>query len=306
MKIIIILSIILFVIALSIFTAAFISSIFRGAVPAEAQDITKASLETVPETSAPPKPGIDTIDKENITAIEIYLDGDRDHGILLGEAEYPIKSPEAAAIFGDDFSAAGYRLVWENTDYAFEPGSVHYLYVYAYLPAHGWQFIRERVDIPGDPNFSEDLVLYIDGPREGERVSGPFEIKGWAADMRRPDNPLISHIDIFLNGPRSFGLFLGNASLQMQRPDVAEVLGNENYLFTGYQFAFDAAALKPGSLNTFYVYAYSDTADYLLEKIELLAEGIKSEKAQIHLEDNFSDVLSSKTVELTGWALRVD
>jgi len=108
---------------------------------------------------------------------------------LLGEADYPLESPEAASIYGDAYFKSGYRLLWENTGLAFEPGSVHYVYVYAYIPEYGWQYTREKFSLPGELPVSDAVFLYIDGPTEGETVSGQFDINGWSADGTVVENP---------------------------------------------------------------------------------------------------------------------
>jgi len=302
MKTITIISIVLFAIAASILGIGLVSGLSKRAPVADEDVPVQTSTTETPSEHV----SSEEIDRGYITAIEIYLDGDRNSGIFLGQAQYPLESPQAASIYGDAYSAAGYSLTWENTTYAFEPGSAHYIYVYAYIPEYGWQYIREEVIIPGDPVGAENIFLYIDGPKDSETVSGQFQIMGWSADAMVAESPAISSIEVYLNGPRDFGRFLGNASLGLERPDVVEVLSNQDYLFSGYSFSFDAAELEAGSLNTFYIYSFSTSGQYKLEKIDLWAEGIKSDKAHIFLENNFADIITSEAVELKGWAIPRD
>ena len=48
---------------------------------------------------------------DEISTIEIYLDGPRDEGIFLGEAQIGLTSKDAFAIFGDKFSLAMLSLI---------------------------------------------------------------------------------------------------------------------------------------------------------------------------------------------------
>ncbi len=303
MKTITIISIVLFVLAASILGISLVLAVSRRMAGESGTVVGTAPEASLPHEESQQELTTEEVDRRAVTSVEIYLDGDRDNGIFLGQAAYPVESPEAAALYGEAFSLTGYRLVWENTDLAFAPGSVHYLYVYAYIPEYGWQYIREEAAIPGEAAASDNIFLFIDGPKERETVSGQFDIRGWSADRTVFENPSIASIEVYLNGPRDFGKFLGNASLGLQRPDVVDVLGNENYLPSGYSFSFDASGLEPGSLNTFYVYSFSAAGEYNLEKIDLWAEGTKRAHAPIFLESDFAEMLPFGTFALTGWAL---
>jgi hypothetical protein len=244
MKPVLVISIILFVAAVSLLSAAALMGLIEKR-PSNKSDMDLSQGLDLPAAEVPsgrlPEPAeapdTDDIDKEVVTEIEIYLDGDRDNGIFLGKADFPLESQGPSSALGQ----AGFELTWQNTKHDLEPGSLHHLYVYAYVPLYGWQYTKKEVSIPGQEQANEDIFLYIDSPRQGETVMAAFDIEGWSANRRVFEGPAISHIEIYHDGPKGFGRHIGNASLGIQRPDVVEVLGNPNYLGSGYKFSFDAS-----------------------------------------------------------------
>jgi TolB protein len=244
-------------------------------------------------------------EEDKISVIEIYLDGDRDNGIFLGEAVYGVTSPEAFGIYGEYFSETGYLLAVENDKYTFEPGSVHYLYIYALVPESGWDHIREKIIIPGDSGVDENIQLSIDNPSHNEIIkegdSSNIRISGWSVDFSYRDNTGIEGVEIYLNGPKGFGKFLGNADYGIERQDVAGAFGNANYTNSGYSLYFDGTELEAGSENTLYIYSFSSSGAYNLALRDIVMEGEKKEPEIImSVEANLND----RSIEISGWAIR--
>ncbi len=102
---------------------------------------------------------------ENIKEINIYLDGDKNSGIFLGKANYGLPSADAAAIYGNDFSNFGFELLFDTTGYNFEPGTIHSLYIYSFIPAYGEEYIRKEITIPGEPVVSNTIKITSDSNR---------------------------------------------------------------------------------------------------------------------------------------------
>ncbi|MCD4669081.1 MAG: DUF5050 domain-containing protein [Actinomycetia bacterium] len=246
-------------------------------------------------------------DPEKISAIEIYLGGLRDEGIFLGEAKYGLTSKDAYSIYGDRLSQSGFLLASKNTGYDFEPGSIHYMYVYAFIPKYGWDYIRQRVPVEGDADHSQNIELHIDGPghdaviKEGDKKN--LRISGWSADLSVQENTGIEKIEIYLNGPRNFGTFLGEADYGLERQDVANAYGNANYSASGYNFTFDAGKLGPGTWNTIYIYSYSKSGTYALAMRDIVMEG---EKSALNTTISVDAEFSGGSIEVTGWAVSTD
>jgi len=226
--------------------------------------------ETTEESEPPPaEEETDTEPEEDkVAVIEIYLDGDRQNGTFLGEAVYGMTSKEAFTIYGEDFSETGFIFTGDDTDYTFEPGSTHYIYVYALIPEYGWNYTREKVVIPGEAEVDNKIRFSIDDPQNNEEISADdrsdIRVSGWSLDTGRNDSTGIEDVEIYLNGPRGYGKFLGEADYGIERTDVATAFGNPDYIYSGYSLFFDGSDLEPGTRNTIYVYSFSSSVNYNL------------------------------------------
>ncbi len=246
-------------------------------------------------------------DPDKISAIEIYLDGFRDEGIFLGEAKYGLTSRDAYAIYGDRLSQSGFLLVSEDTGYDFEPGSTHYLYIYTFIPRYGWEYIRQKVPVYGDMDLSQNIELHIEGPSHNavieEADKEDLRISGWSADLSVHESTGIEKIEIYLNGPRDFGISPGEVDYGYERQDVANAYGNANYTNSGYSLSFDASGLEPGTENTIYVYSYSINGTYNLAIRDIVMEGEKDVSNTImSVEAEFS----GSSIEISGWVASKD
>jgi len=241
------------------------------------------------------------MDQLAIESIEIYLDGNKEDGIFLGRAKYGLTSKEAYSIYGEDFSESGYMFAINTKDYDFVPGSIHYLYVYIYIPEYGWEYIRKKVIVEGETDRSSSIELHIDKPAQNGIIkSGDVQVYGWSVDAIVNDNTGINRIEVYLNGPKGFGKFLGEADYGIERPDVANVTGNANYINSGYQFNLDAAGLEPGSENTLYIYSFSDSGTDFFHIRDFFIEG---EGKESHAVVSVEAELNSDSIIISGWAL---
>jgi len=314
MKTITIILIVLFVIVSFFFGIVLIRKLIQDKITskitvaeetAETELSSAATSETTAETTAPETSEItyESTD-ESIRNIEIYLDGDKDNGIYLGEAEYGLESSEAALIYGPDFSNFGFKLKFTSSEYTFEPGSIHNVYIHVNIPAYGWEYIKKEVVVPGEPEVSDSIRMSIDSISDNEPVSADklkeFRVSGWAADLSVAENTGINKVEVYLDGPRNFGKFLGEAQYGLERIDVGNAHGNANYNNSGYSLSFDASSFEPGSSHRIYVYAYSPkgTHQYLTKNILIEGEP-KDTDALITLDA----VFDSSELEITGWAV---
>jgi len=243
------------------------------------------------------------IDPEDISEIEIYLDSGRESGIFLGNAVYSMTSEEAFMIYGEDFSESGFLLVADNEGYIFEPGSIHYLYIYTLIPEYGWDYTRKKILIPGDSNEDENIKLSVDNPSQNEVIEeadkSNIRVSGWSVDFNFSDNTGVDRIEIYLNGPKNFGEFLGEADYGTERPDVANTFGNANYTNSGYSLHFDGSSLEEGSENTLYVYSFSTSGNHSVGMRDFKIEGEKETNTIVSIEEY---KLDDQTIEIAGWA----
>jgi len=84
------------------------------------------------------------------------------------------------------------------------------------VPFSDWQ--------PG-PGSSPSLPIMgvIDGPKEGETLSGDLTVAGWAVDPRDPDHPWngVDDFRVFLDGPEYSGRRVDTTRTQTPRYDVS-------------------------------------------------------------------------------------
>jgi hypothetical protein len=306
MKTVTVIIIILFIAALSLFGIIGLKyigvKIFSDTDTSETEQDIPIVQEDPEVNTEEDEPEVE-IDPEDISEIEIYLDSGRESGIFLGNAVYSMTSEEAFMIYGEDFSESGFLLVADNEGYIFEPGSIHYLYIYTLIPEYGWDYTRKKILIPGDSNEDENIKLSVDNPSQNEVIEeadkSNIRVSGWSVDFNYTDNTGVERIEVYLNGPRNFGEFLGEADYGTERPDVANTFGNANYTYSGYSLHFDGSNLEEGSDNTLYVYSYSNSGNYSVGMRDFKIEGEKVNNTIISVEEY---KLDDQTIEIAGWA----
>jgi len=244
-----------------------------------------------------------------IEKIQIYLDGAKDKGgIFLGEAKYGLESTQTANLYGEKFKNCGFSLDWDNTSYNFIPGSIHTLYVYAFIPKYGWQYLKQTFTIPGEPQTSPNIKFIIDTPPNNSIIDKDTNIGGWAVNTAITDSPGISNIDFYIDGPQGFGKLIGSASLGSPRQDVAQALNNAAYTNCGFNFLLPINLFDSGTEHLIYAYAKSTTGEvqYIPLTIKIAGQQ-KEQNSIIFVEDSLVNQISNnKTIEIKGWAISKD
>ena len=264
-----------------------------------------SSVQSTPEsmaqgTSAETTPG--TL-SENIEKIEIYLDGNKESGIFLGNADIGLPSSDAALIYGEEFTNFGFDLKNQQEKFIFEPATPHSLYIYLFIPAYGWEHIKKEFTVPGDPTTTK-IKISIDSISDNETITldklKEVRVSGWAADLGVGENTGINNVEVFLDGPRNFGKLLGQAQYGLERTDVGNAYGNANYNLSGYSLTFDASSLEQGSSHKLYVYAYSPKGTHNYNTTNIIIEGQSKESNSIISADVN---IGPESIEIKGWAI---
>jgi Tol biopolymer transport system component len=234
--------------------------------------------------------------------IRVFLDGDMENGIYLGETTCGDESAEAYNLYGEDFKNTGFTFTWKNDDKDFLPGSTHYIYIYFYNAESGWDYIREEVKLAGEKECERDIVIFIDKPRDKTITENLQQINGWTVDLRSEEGPGIEKVEIYLNGPKDYGKSIGAIDYGLIRYDVTDFLDNLNYLRSGFSFD-ELIDLEPGSKHTLFVYSYSSTDNsFNYEKREFYLSGKKEEKAVIKAYIDQEKLSQDNILDITGWA----
>jgi hypothetical protein len=85
------------------------------------------------------------------------------------------------------------------------------------------------------------IIVSIDEPTDRSgTAAGSMLIRGWAADPASDRGTGVSRVDVYLDGgPDQGGFYLGSADYGRERPDVADALGGQRFLLSGWDMVTD-------------------------------------------------------------------
>ena len=167
-----------------------------------------------------------------VSRLTLDLDGPVDRGYQrVGDALQALP-------IGSTLDAAAGRFSWHPP--------VGYLGTFALVFVRG----SEQIDVDVtwiDPTVAAPAVaMYLDRPAANGTATSPLTVAGWALDPRAPVGTGIAAVHVWarrLDAPTSAPVFLGAATLGIDRPDVARQYGAQ---FHGAGFALQAPGLDPG------------------------------------------------------------
>jgi hypothetical protein len=232
---------------------------------------------------------------------EVWL-GQKDEGTKLTDLVVGQPRADIRDAFGvSDWTASGFSGTVSANVLSQIPGGDQTLSVYLHTPSKGWWFKSVVVNIPSASalQFPNDPILFVANPQQGQVVdqfgqsNAKFSLRGVALD-RNPvtdpntqssgvENSGIDRVQLYLDGPRGVGQFLGNAGLgfrlyvnnQITPPNRRETgygpqntggtAGNMSYIaagfgqqyaLSGWTFGWNPTATPTGN-HTVFVYARS-------------------------------------------------
>jgi len=156
--------------------------------------------------------------------------------IFVGASAIDGSRPDVAALFGANHTTSGYGVIVRGL------AAGDYMIVVFGHSSFGAGFpMVETVSVRVEPS----AMVVIDTPRPNTQVSSGFHVAGWAADFGAASGGGIDIVHVYaypLDAPGA-PVFLGQASVNVPRPDVAAYVGAA-YDRTGYSLL--AAPLPPG------------------------------------------------------------
>lgn len=201
-----------------------------------------------------------------IDDVQVYL-GLQDQGApLLADARVGLPRNDVAAALGNsDFTDSGFSVSF--ADNGLVPGS-NLLTIYAHTPDKGWWYQQVPVTKPAPPDLP-----YADDPLFVVRESIPpldslvhtvntLTLRGYAIDRNMPTNLQlgvggsgVSRIQVYLDGPRQNGTFLGTASMGIKNREATGF--GQRFLMSGWEIV-----LHPNewSVDTHQLYIYALSA----------------------------------------------
>jgi hypothetical protein len=196
--------------------------------------------------------------------VQIYLGLQDQGGTLLARASVGQRRDDVAAALGNPFWAgAGFTASF--ADSGLSVGS-NVLSVYAHTPDKGWWYKQVEVRIQALPSiaFADDPLLVVREvvpSVEFDRNTPALILRGYAIDRNLPSNVSlgvggsgVSQVQVYLDGPRRGGSFVGNAQLGLKNREATGF--GERFLQSGWQLS-----LHPNDFSVdkhaFFIYATS-------------------------------------------------
>jgi hypothetical protein len=113
-------------------------------------------------------------------------------------------------------------------------------------PAGVWRPAAQEEE-EGAPSAECDVRGIVESPAEGATVpAGPLTITGWAADIVATGGTGIDEVRVSLDADPDQGGVPVSANYGMDRPDIAELLGDARYTPTGFALAWDSTSTTSG------------------------------------------------------------
>ncbi len=162
--------------------------------------------------------------------IKFFLDGDMENGIYLGKTICNIESTEASQLYGEDFKNTGFEFIRENNeDINLLPVPL-IIFIFIFMEQVRMGLYQKEIDLSGEEISEKNIIIFIDEPEEKTITSILQLIKGWAVDLRNSNNPGIKEIEIYLNGPRGYGKFLGSAQYGIHKAGCSRLFWESKLL----------------------------------------------------------------------------
>jgi len=128
----------------------------------------------------------------------------------------------------------------------------------------------DRLELDG-VEYTNEMKVVINEPQNGDRMSGLFELKGWAADLSDIEDVSIDKICVFLNNrPQDGGVFLERIDTKIRREDIAQEYG-EKYKDAGYSIIINSRRFENG-LKSIFVYAHSNYFGWDYAEVEIYVD----------------------------------
>ena len=160
-------------------------------------------------------------------------------GRMLSHAAIQISRPDVAAALNNPYwNASGFSAIL--------PPSGLTMYVYIHTPSKGWWYEPLTPSLTSQ-QFAGDPVIDVETPTPLATVhsASPFTMHGSAYDRNAtPDQGTgVDRIQVYLDGDRSSGIFIGEATLGQLDPAAARAGGQ--FANSGWQLTFQPNSWMP-------------------------------------------------------------
>ncbi len=143
--------------------------------------------------------------------------------------------------------------------------------------------------------FPTDPLVQIEEPKLGALVTGTFQVKGWAVDRNSTEGPAVEKVTLYLDVVSDAGK-LGDATLGIDRTDVATLLGEPKYLKSGWMFTWTAGTFEGN--HTLFVVSRAKSG-----RISMVSREINDPLVRFESPASGASFRQEEVVDVTGWAI---
>ena len=210
----------------------------------------------------------------------------------LGAATLGIQRPDIGAYLGDPrFDNSGFHF---NVSAPLDPGT-YTLYVFARSTMSGaFNVLSVTVTV-----LQAVTQIWVDRPTDGASVAVPFEVKGWAINVGGSGTGVDMVIVWALPQGGSSHIFLGSATMGLDRPDIGAYFGNPRFDPSG--FKLDVTNPLPEGTYTLTVVARS-TLTGTFDALREITVTISSDPI-MWVDTPSPEATVSPPFKISGWAI---
>lgn len=225
-----------------------------------------------------------------IDAIHVYAyPGGGGAPIFLGQANSESRQ-DIANVYGQKYVAAGFTF-----DVRGLAAGTYTLVVYAHSARTG---VFDARSVTVTLTSASSPAGFVDAPRDGDEVTQPFLVAGWAADLARGSGTGVDAVHVYAY-PEAGGspIFLGTANYgTWQRPDVAGYYKDSSLASSGFLLLADGL---PIGRHRIVAFAHSTvTGEFFARAVTVNMIG----SSQAIMQIDVALVQSNRAVQLIGWA----
>jgi N-acetylneuraminic acid mutarotase len=176
-----------------------------------------------------------------VDTVHVYAMPSSGAPIFLGVATYGLPRPDVGAIFGSQFTNSGFSLT-TGSSLATGPYTI---VAYAHDALSDAFNVFRTANVIVQAPVSHPFID-MDTPRDNAVVTSSFEVGGWALDAGAPAGTGVDMVVfyVFPNDGASPGVYIGQGSYGLSRPDVGAIFGSQ---FTNAGFHYTISGLGPGA-----------------------------------------------------------
>jgi hypothetical protein len=178
-------------------------------------------------------------------------------GHEIAQATFQLDRPDVASALNNPFwRASGFSAALGQVSLATTPT----LYVYAHTPSKGWWYLQVT-STPATVQVNPAPTLSIESPGSLATVHSntAFTARGFAFDPASTNGPGIDRVQLYLNGDRSSGVYIGDA--QLGQSDQFAANRGPQYANAGWQLTFQPNSwlqnISDNQITQLTVYAHS-------------------------------------------------